>query len=113
MLYHHQVFMPKNLLMPTAPFLLNYSTHAKIAANNDRYGLIKLPASIDPKYAKVIEVETDDNDNVIKIVYRTPYNNQKALCIVVVPAERLVKTVWLNERLDKHQTLNTSKYSRE
>lgn len=58
----------------------------------------------------LIEVESM-NDIVIKQVWRTPYDITKDL-VLVVTNEGMVKTVWINSSLDKHSTLDKTKYEK-
>ncbi len=110
-LYHYQVFMPK-LKLPVGTMELIYGRHALTSAKNDRYGLIRLPNFLDLTQAKVIEVETDDNKNVVKVVYRTKLDNTRDLCIVVLVDTCFVKTVWINKANDQHRTLDTQRYNK-
>lgn len=89
---------------------LNYSNHALQAANNDRYGNIDLPDSVDTNKAKLIELEVVNNRYLSKIVYRMEYDSEYDICIVIIPERWFVKTVWLNRKSDKHRTLDRSKY---
>lgn len=116
MLYHTQIGLPKVEL--PAIMDLFYSNHAKRASNSDRYGSIKLQNTLDLNKVKVIEVETCDYDSeIIKVLVRQPYNDHLDLCTVIslrnkVEDKYVVKTVWLNEKVDSHKTLDHSKYSK-
>lgn len=112
-LYHAEVFMPQ-LSFPYGTFQLVYGHHAQRAMQNDRYGRINAPQIIDTRKAKIIEVETDNNQKIQKIVYRTPLTARYDIVIVTIPQKggtMFVKTVWINERLDLHKTLDASKYA--
>lgn len=89
---------------------LTYSNHALNAAQDDRYGYINLPSYIDTNTAKVIEIEIVQDRFLSKVVYRISYSKTHDLVIVVIPERWFVKTVWLNAKSDKHQTLNRSRY---
>jgi hypothetical protein len=90
---------------------LDYTTHARRAAvNSDQYPPIDLPAAVDFGKCDPIEVEVIGN-RINKIVYRTRYDSDFDLCLVVLMADLLVKTVWLNRRSDKHATLDMSRYA--
>ena len=108
-LYHFQVYMP-NLPLKFGKQRLSYSNHAINASRDDRYGDIQLPTFIDTNTAKVIEVEIVQDRFLSKVVYRVSYNETHDLIIVVIPERWLVKTVWLNAKSDKHQTLNRGRY---
>jgi len=109
MLYHKNIFLPNVEIAPLS--LLSYSKHAKESSRNDRYGTIPLPAYV-RKDAELIEVEVENN-KVVKAVYRQPLRSMPNhdICIVVIPNESFVKTVWINESTDKHTTLNKDKYA--
>lgn len=112
-LYHVDVFMPE-LSMPKGKYNLEYTAHAQRAAQSDRYGSIELPYILNTSSYEVIEVETDSNRRVIKIVYRRVATRTHDMCIVCVPendTKMVVKTVWLNHYKDKHKTLDKTKYA--
>jgi len=108
-LYHFQVYMP-DLPLKFGKQRLNYSNHALNASRDDRYGDIQLPTFIDTNTAKVIEVEIIQGRFLSKVVYRVNYSDTHDLIIVVIPERWFVKTVWLNAKSDKHQTLNKNRY---
>lgn len=112
-LYHYQLGLPK-VQLPQGVALLEYTGHAKRAANDDRYGVITLPVALDTSAAKVIEVEVDGNA-VTKVLYRVSYDHKHDLCLAVIPRRYgawLVKTVWLNRKDDTHRTLDEKRYTR-
>ena len=109
-LYHHEVYIPTNIKLPTGAYSLTYSQHARQAARSDRYGHIPLPAYIDTSKAMLIEVEIE-NGKILKILYRSQLNDKLDVCIVVIPGRWFVKTLWINESSDKHFTLNRNKYA--
>lgn len=92
---------------------LRYSNHANRAANNDRYGKINLPERLNTQLDNVtlIELETR-NGKPYKGVYRTSHCEKYDIVIVLLYETRLVKTVWLNSKDDKHNTLKTWKYTK-
>lgn len=108
-LYHFQVYMP-DLPLNFGKQRLNYSNHALNASRDDRYGDIQLPTVIDTNTAKVIEVEIVQDRFLSKVVYRVDYSDTHDLIVVVIPERWFVKTVWLNAKSDKHQTLNRGRY---
>lgn len=108
MLYHYKIGLPK--LRLRGLLKLKYGPHALRAAQNDRYGAIKLPLSLDIAKELLVEIEVLNNA-VQKLVYRIPYSNSHDICIVVQP-NGFVRTVWLNSRHDMHVTLDTRKYSK-
>lgn len=115
MLYHRDIGFPESLeLQYGYTFDLTYSKHAQEAAKTDRYGLIKLPQGITFHKDRIIEVETEDNVTVTKMVVRMnyPLNNKLDIVYVIIPQTGLVKTVWINAVSDKHTTLNKNKYEK-
>ena len=109
-LYHRELGLP----LPESSFRLGtvgltYSAHAKEAATTDRYGHISLPDTLNTNLAALIEVEVFGG-RITKLVYRTAYNREYDLVIVIALGGR-VKTVWLNSKRDTHSTLDYSKYN--
>lgn len=114
MLYHFQLGFPETLkIKEQYVFNLTYSKHALRAASTDRYGTMRLPESVVIPRDYIVEVETEDNVEVDKIVFRVPYEYKEDLdlCIVVVQSTQFVKTVWFNKITDTHTTLDKRKYS--
>lgn len=67
MLYHKELRFPSTLRIPEiSDYFLVYSKHALGAAENDRYGKIKLPKYIRVYKKEIIEIETNDNVKVEK-----------------------------------------------
>jgi hypothetical protein len=112
MLYHTDVFIPDHLelRLPKGEFDLEYTDHAIRASVSDRYGRIVLPDSVNTYDAKVIEIEVID-ESITKIVYRVDLDKWRDLVIVVIPYSWTVKTVWVNAKRDKHNTLNKERYA--
>lgn len=114
MLYHSQVYIPKELeiklnYMNNMIIDLTYSRHAILAANSDKYGQMNLRSQIRFNASKVIEVETDNNGHMIKLVLRVSYDETRDAVFVLMQGG-FVKTVWFNLKSDLHRTLDTSKY---
>lgn len=110
MLYHRDVYMPPIAAKMQFATLLRYSRHALNAANDDRYGKLDLPVSLDTRKADLIEAEVT-GDKVTKAVYRMPLSDDLDLCVVVHPHDGFVRTVWANRKEDVHHTLDRSKYA--
>lgn len=112
MLYHTDLGFPNSLELKEE-YLIEpkYSIHALKASKKDRYGIITLPKIIEFNKKAIIEVETQDNIHVDKVVVRLPYLRELDLCIVIILETNVVKTVWLNNKNDKHLTLNVKKYN--
>jgi len=111
MLYHVEVFMPK-FHFPIGQFKLRYTTHAIKECNSDRYGIVIPPQTLNTEHCSVIEVETGERNEIIKIVYRQRLdaNRDIAIAVDVTRQPWTVKTIWVNLRSDNHRTLNKSKY---
>ena len=106
-LYHYTIGFPR-VRLPVGLLPLRYSKHAQREMLSDRYAIINPPATLDVGKAKIIELETFRGE-AVKFVARIPHSPKHDLVLVVKP-DGFVKTVWLNERNDRHSTLNKSKY---
>lgn len=114
MLYHKELGFPASLkIKEQYTFNLTYGTHALRAAKTDRYGEMKLPQRVVIPNTYIIEVETSNDIDVDKIVFRIPYEYEESLdlCLVVIPKTQFCKTVWFNHVTDTHKTLDKKKYS--
>lgn len=120
LLFHTDVYLPERIKLKTGQVIrlqdpnlqgrLKPSQHARRAAESDRYGLIEIPMYFDARYAKLIEIEVDPySSKVTKRVFRQRYNAEYDL-VLVVTADWVIKTVWLNSSKDLHKTLDASKY---
>lgn len=116
MLLHKDVYMPGNLIGLCGEVRLVWSSHAEHAAKSDRYGTVPVVNRIDFSNAELIEAELAIKPNtkpvINKLVYRLDYDYNLDIVFVVIPGANYftVKTVWLNEKSDKHYTLDRSKY---
>ena len=111
-LYHEDIGFPTNASLPPgfSPVIrLRYGGHARQEAMIDRYGDLKLPDVIDIRKGDLFEVGVTGN-TVTKMAVRMPYDDRIDLIIVFKPRDGFVKTVWANEKNDKHRTLNRSRY---
>jgi hypothetical protein len=112
-LYHSEIFLPSWFTAPTRRVRIDYGHHAKREALVDRYGEIALPAFINLRRFRVIEVGVIDG-RVSKILFRGKLDNERDLCIVLIPRGDkpwYCKTVWVNVNSDQHKTLNRSRYA--
>lgn len=109
MLFHYQLGLPKIINTNFGIMTLNYGKHSLKESILDKYGKINLPLTLDTSKAKVIEIEAK-NRYAENILYRIPYNDNYDLLLAVIPATQFVKTVWLNDKNDKHCTLDKTKY---
>ncbi len=112
-LYHCEVGFPVSLKLPRGAFFLRYSKHAEQAGREEGIYSSSLPAYIDTRQAKPIEVETDSQGNAVKVVYRMGFPQKQGMDIVLVVLLKgyLVKTLWLNSQSDSHVTLRRSLYT--
>lgn len=113
-LYHRDIGFPDRLSLPKHRLQLRYSTHARKAAQDDRYGPItNLPTSLPVLRSSIVEAEVDQQ-GTSKLVVRVPYSEGLDLVLVIIPdgAGALVKTVWLNRSDDAHHTLRVGRYAR-
>ena len=120
MLFHKSLGFPKGIKLPAGRKRLVLTNHARMAAQNDRYGsfahLLSLHTSFDPANAELIEIESDDKIHVGKALYRVPLapNSKLDVVLAAVPYRDsyVVKTLWINERTDKHRTLKVERYTK-
>ena len=111
-LYHKALGFPKDF-KPLPLFNLKYGPHAIDAAKFDNYGPISsLPKHFLPRIAEIIEIETDLNGELIKLVSRQVHDKELDLILVISIKDKFVKTVWRNMRSDKHLTLDKTKYNK-
>ena len=108
-LYHCELGFPKGLKHKFGIIPVTYTQHAQKAAEDDRYGKMVLPSTINTTTARCIEAEVKDSV-VTKLVYRLKYNHELDM-IVVLSRDCSVRTVWFNKRSDRHSTLDASKYT--
>lgn len=110
-LYHYTLGFPPKFNPNVGTVRLEYSGHARVAAQTDRYGAVNLPGNLKTGSALCIELGLDGG-TVQKLVYRVSYNSTLDLCLVVAPRQGHFKvvTVWLNLKADNHSTLNATKY---
>lgn len=123
-LYHKDLGFPpkiqKLLDVATDPsndyvMRLKYTRHA--ASQQYRHvkkinGVVQLPDRVLYKDCEPVEVRTKDG-KIIKVLYRTPYDKNTDLILVVAHDLRvnLVVTLWLNDKDDHHDTLDKSRYT--
>lgn len=107
-LYHFQLCIPPLYKKPVFEGMLEYSSHALREAQSDRYGSIPLPERFEARGATLIEVEAVDSV-VVKQLWRKPIDESRDL-VMAITSEGTVKTVWVNVRKDKHNTLDPRRY---
>jgi uncharacterized protein involved in tolerance to divalent cations len=105
--YHADIGIPDGVEDPTIGAALTYTTHAHSEACRDRVQHC-LPFCL-PRY-ELVEVETVDGKPV-KWVVRFPLNTCMDM-VMAITSGYVVKTVWVNTRVDSHPTLDVHKYDR-
>lgn len=106
--------MPQSYIQPFLGLVLNVvlTNHAREQAF--RHGMqIVPPQKITIKEEEIVEMEVF-NGKVIKLVARFNYNSFKDLVLVFIPEEinAIVKTLWLNDKNDNHETLDLNRIRR-
>lgn len=114
-LYHKVMGLPAQAAaLFSGRFNMEYSDHAKRAANDDRYGAFELLPQEEIKPENVVEVEVAGG-RAVKAVVRLQFDEAMDLVMAVLRPHNgraFVKTVWLNSRRDAHRTLNHRAYRR-
>jgi hypothetical protein len=113
MLFHSRIYIPAAIELPGGPLRLTYSKHALHKAADNYNGDITslLPEILDPADAELIEVETDANLRLIKVVYRLEVRNELFDIVLAIQTDRnLVRTVWTNDVRDEHRSLRKARY---
>ena len=112
-LFHSTICLPPNLNKFFREYELKISGHA-VDSTIDKNGFFAYPSFVRVHHKNVVEVETNENGEIIKILVRIPYKYKAGfdLCIVIIPdgKQARVKTGWLNSRKDNHKTLDVTKY---
>lgn len=124
-LYHRKVFWHSSFdTLAKELFNKNYSLHLfeHLLYSTDKHGMTmrELDRIIDELMENkrnyfLYEVQTDIHDNVYKCALRTSYDLDKDISIVFnlsKDGKLIVKTAWLNNKSDRHTTLDKSKYYR-
>ena len=108
-LYHSEIGFP-DLPLPLGKIKLTYSKHALQEARKDRYSVINLPLSVFVVEGQIFEMAVVCSE-IIKIGIRIPYSTAHDLVLIVKPKSGFVITCWLNEKHDKHTSLDKTRYS--
>lgn len=109
-LFHSDIRLPDGFVAPRGRVSLRWTRHADQARVSDRYGDIPKFSTATLDNLNVIEVGVE-NGRVVKILFRGRMSADLDVCMVLIPGTVwTVKTVWINERNDKHGTLDRSKY---
>ncbi len=107
-LYHKDIGFP-DFNIKKATLKVQYTRHALRAARNDRYGDITLPKTVKLTMDNIVEIGLV-GQSITKVVTRQKHCNRFDLVVVLSTPSLRVRTVWLNEISDKHNSLDKSKY---
>lgn len=114
MIFHKDVYLPDHLIeCVPATLYLTWSSHALSARKSDRYGSIKHFDKINVDADTIIEISEESGG--YKILLRLDYDEKFDISVVILirGETHLVKTVWLNDKQDKHSTLKRHKYQQK
>lgn len=120
MLFHREVYwedwfdeasleLVKNLGGFTFHMHEHFSNTTEARYDYTSKGVVDAILNIRKQQCKPFEVELINN-NITKAVYRIEYDNTRDISIVF--RRGFVITAWLNNKTDKHSTLDSSKYTR-
>jgi hypothetical protein len=125
--FHKEVGYPEKVIIPEGTIYLEETSHARKEAKNDRYlnddeDKLEIPDSIEVSNNNIFEIETDEQAITQKIACRVDYDSDRDLVLALQrpngnmysPTNKWkVKTVWINMKNDKHETLDSSNYDSE
>lgn len=108
LLWHRDIRLPHGFKAPSGQPLLTYSKHAQ---EQCRAKGVRMFKAITLARFDVIEVETL-NGRVVKYVLRGAYDADNDIVVVAMPTggAYFIKTCWLNDKDDTHNTLDRSRY---
>jgi hypothetical protein len=109
MLYHSSLPNFPKLRIADKKIKLNYSPHAETQAFT-KYGIVTLPEKINFSKVEIFEIETDNQDRLLKVCIRMKFNDEYDIYMPILVNGYVVKTVWLNRINDAHVTLDAGKY---
>lgn len=112
-IYHRGIGFPKTINLSQGFTFLRYTKHAAERQALKYDGLKVLPSTVNINWGNVVEIHTDDNVNVKKLLLRINYDKYRdmVLAIQVLPKYAKVITFWLNDKKDKHTHLDKTKYT--
>lgn len=111
MIYHKDIGFPESLKVPEGIRNLRYSGHAKERFEGKYKGQLILPSFIRITKNNLVEVSTDDNIIINKVMVRTHYDNRKDICVVFNPNSGKVVTLWINRKDDAHDSFDKTRYT--
>jgi len=110
MKYHKKTGLPNSIFIPDWWIHLIYSLHA--VEKLREYKVTNEPVKIKLTKENIVELTTINNTAIESAVVRLLYNDEKDIIISLLLFRRtaVIKTVWLNNKVDDHETLDKSKY---
>lgn len=106
--YHKTLGFPAEVSL--RPVLgLVASGHARERAGE--LNIKEIPLMFSPATSEVIEL-TVNNNTVEKILARKSLDEKRDVCYVFLTATKVIKTVWVNMKDDKHFTLDKTRFVR-
>jgi len=115
-IYHKDIGFPSNLLLLDMYVNLKYSRHAIKKNEELKHKLEITKELVRIKASEIIELHITKKGWLKKIVLRTAYNNKKDIIFVIelflFSMKAKVVTFWLNNKKDKHYTLDKTKYTK-
>jgi len=122
MRYHKDVYIPiiDKVKLEAFNVELNslkwrYTSHC---IDNIKYRIIRLEEILNfikdliLDYKDIFEYSTLSNGDIYKACYRLPYTENIDVILIISDIKSII-TVYINEKVDKHITLNKSLYTRE
>lgn len=116
-IYHREIGFPASLLVPyDTTLVLGLTNHAKDRLTRDDYKILVMPTVVKLTKSNIVEMYTEDNRNVLKILMRVPYDYTRDIVLVIQPdfqkGKAKVITFWLNHKKDQHPGLDMTKYTK-
>lgn len=100
--------IPAGVSRPLPGMRLRYSRHALEQSDARHLKLDHLPVTL-PYTFEVVEAQVWRGE-VLKWLVRLPYNDVRDLCLVLNPTG-YVRTLWTNDKMDNHATLQKGRYA--
>lgn len=116
-IYHRDIGFPASLLIPQDIVLnMGLTNHAKERLTRDDYKILVMPTVIKLTCNNIVEMYTEDDINVLKLLIRVPYDYTRDIVLVIQPnfktSRAKVITFWLNHKKDQHPSLDMTKYAK-
>lgn len=112
-IYHRDIGFPKSINLLQGFTHLRYTNHAAERQADKYDGLKVLPSTLNINWKNIVEIHTDDNVFVKKILVRIHYDKHRDMVLAIQPLEKYAKviTFWLNKKKDQHTHLDKTKYT--